>query len=469
MRTARAFWGRGRALICVFPVMWIMACGIDDLLTSSDDAAIVVRSADPDTVTIDTVVNVRLFGRGFTEGSVAEWTIGNQVAAGITTLGTTFESDSTLLAQIRISSAAALRSYRIRVRSRKGKKGIGAETFRLVAKPVRLPEPGVRSEVSDVNDSGVIVGTSFDAAGVLSAVRWSHNGSEWTYSVLGPGSAIGINSVGMIVRRLYDQTSRKFRSLIHTPAGSILDLGDVYVNGINDAGTLIGSVRDSLGKFEYVVWRQVSPTLWGSPEVLPAATGYRNSDLLSISNNGDIAGHVYDSKRMEWAAVWRYNNGQWSAPVLVDPIVPGAALAINDLGAVAGAIWPCIPGPGCQSAPASWPSVGGRRRILPTLYNTFGYVHGMNNAGQVVGYAQVHYNDGSGPLAVMVNHPVMWFPAGSAAEDLGAILANQTGEARAINNRGVIVGTVRDEEFRSHAIVWNLQSQLVVAALIPPA
>jgi hypothetical protein len=80
----------------------------------------------------------------------------------------------------------------------------------------------------------------------------------------------------------------------------------------------------------------------------------------------------------------------------------------------------------------------------------------MNNLNQVTGYSYVHYNDGNGALAALVRHAVIWFPGGQVAEDLGAIRPWESGEGRAINNHGLVVGFVRVSFAREQATAWKL-------------
>lgn len=449
----------------------LIACAEADDATAPansavDNADVIVSAADPDTVTVDTTVTVRIIGSGFTEGSTASWIIDTAQAPGILTLATSYKSPTELEALIAVSPDAELRTYRIRVRSKKGKQGIGVERFRVVAKPVPLPEPGVTSQALDVNDSGVIVGYGADAAGAAVALRWTAADTGWTYTVLGTGSAVAINSDGLIIRRDYDRVTGIWHSWIHLASGAVVDLGPAYVVDISDNGTVIGSVTDSLWNLVAVAWRQVSAVSWGSPQPLPIPQGSRGAELARINAPGDVAGTVYTDSATS-AVVWRYRDGQWQHPELIEPELDAGAVAINDGGAVAGGILPCIPGlSNCYWSPALW-LPGVPRKILPTLYNSRGSASGMNNANQVVGSAFVHYNDGSGPLAATVDHAVIWFPGSELPEDLGAILPWASGAGLAINNHGLVVGFVRDRDgfpYHEHATVWQLPGTLSLPA-----
>jgi len=431
--------------------------------TALEDQAIVVSTIDPDTATVDTTITVRITGSGFTEGSTATWVIDTTEAPGIRTLSTTWKSAAELEVLIVISPDAALRLYSIRIRGKKGKQGIAVERFRVVAKPIPLPEPGARSEAVDVNDSGVIVGWSDDASGFQIAVRWTPLDSGWSHTILGPGVAVALNNDGLILRRDYDPLTRDWSSWVHLPSGGEVALGPVVVSDISNNGTIIGWIYDAEFKRNAVAWKQVSAASWSGPQSLPIPPGFTNASFDRINGVGDIAGSI-SSSTSGLSVVWKYRDGSWQTPEPVDVQHSAGVSAINDAGAIAGWMWPCVPlTTGCFSSPAFWPSPGGALRILPTLYQ--GLVQDMNNANQIVGSAYVYYNNGSGPLAPLVWHAVIWFPSSQWPEDLSAIRPAQRSDAKAINNRGLVVGSVgASYSTPPHATVWKLPGGLTTAA-----
>ena len=446
-------------------ILALSACASDDGATGLQstllqEADIVITTVDPDTATIDTTITVRITGSGFTEGSTATWIVDTTAATQIRTLSTSWKSENELEALIIISPEAELRSYSIRIRGKKGKQGIAVERFRVVAKPTALPEPGTVSEAIDINDSGVVVGYADDMSGAFVAMRWAQVDSAWSYTILGTGTAVAINNEGLILRRVYDRLSRTWRSWIHMPSGAEVDFGQVVVEDISNDGTIIGSISDAEQKSTSVVWRRVSPASWGPPQTLPIPAGFTGAWFGVISGAGHILGAI-SSSDSAFSVVWRYRDGQWLMPEPVELNLPGWASEINDATALAGSVLPCTPGlPNCYASPAFWPSPGGARKNLPTLYNTQAFVNGMNNANQVVGSALVHYNDpsGGGPLAALVWHAVIWFPSSQWPEDLGAIRPSHAGEAVAINNRGWVAGSMSNNSYslQRHATVWKL-------------
>jgi uncharacterized membrane protein len=458
---ARAW--HGPRVTALIPLLLVLACTPDDGATGLastllDGAEITVASIDPDTVTLDTIVTVRLTGTGFADGAVATWLIDTTATPDVRTVSTSWKSPTELEAVVAISPNAPLRDYNVRIRGKKGKQGIAVEKFRIVAKPIGLPEPGSSSTAIDINDSGVIIGTGTDASGSRVSLRWSPVDTGWRYTILeGPGDAIAINNEGLIVRRSFDPLARSWQSWILFPSGAVVDLGPVFVTAISDDGTLIGTTFETLGKSTAVVWPRASTARWGEPQALPRPDEYSGVAAVDINARGDIVGSAYVAG--DWFAVlWRYRDNRWLPPERIDHTMPSSAITINDAGAIAGAMRPCIVGlPNCYWFPAWWPAPGGARRMLPTLYNSRAEARAMNNANQVVGSGIVHYNDGSTPLAALVWHAVIWFPTSEWPEDLGAIRPSHRGEALAINNRGWIVGSMEDP-YRpaTHATLWKL-------------
>jgi len=438
------------------------------LLEASD---IVIGAMDPDTATVDTAVTVRISGSGFTDGATVTWLVDTTATPEIRTVSATWRSPTEMEARIAISPNAPLRSYSVRIRGKKGKQGIAVEKFRIVAKPYALPEPGATSEALDINDSGVIVGNANDASGTLVAVRWTFVDTTWTFGILGTGNAVAINTEGLIVRVDFDRVARTWRSWIHPPSGPVADLESAYVRDISDNGTLIGLTGDGTTQTA-VVWRKVSASRWAAPEPLPMLTEFDRADVVGINAHGDIVGFAYGSTAINGeipsaGVVWLYRDGQWQPPRRIDTTISSGAGAINDNGALLGWFLPCSRAlPNCYASPTWWPSLGGPRTNLPTLYNSQATASGINNANQIVGSALVHYSDGVTVYAPLVRHPVIWFPGSQWPEDLGAIRPSHAGTAHAINNHGWVVGFMNNYTLARHATVWKLPA---VPTVSPPA
>lgn len=474
MKRTRAAASVRRSLYGAAFVAWfVSACADKDatglvnaLLDVSD---IVIATIEPDTATVDTTVTVRITGSGFTEGATATWLVDTTEAPGIRTLSTTWKSPSEIDARIAISPDAPLRSFSVRIRGKKGKQGIAVEKFRVVAKPIALPEPGHTSEALDINDGGVIVGNANDSSGTFVAVRWAPVDTAWTYAILGTGNAVAINNEGLIVRVDFDILARKWRSWIHFPSGNVTDLESAIVRDISDNGTLIGVTGDP-SRPNAVAWRKTSAVSWDEPEVLPLLAGFDRADVIDVNASGDIVGFAYaptssDGATSSVGVVWKYRDGQWQAPTRIDATISAGASAMNDIGALVGWFFPCIRGlPNCYASPVWWPALGGPRTNLPTLYNSQASASGINNANQIVGSALVHYSDGVNVYAALVRHAVIWFPGSQWPEDLGAIRPSHAGTAHAINNHGWVVGSMHNYTLARHATLWKLPSVPTVSA-----
>ena len=451
-------------------LLLIAACAPDSSTAVDADATlgepeIIILRVDPDTATVDTTVIVRIIGSGFTDSSTVTWLTDTIPASSIRTLSTTWQSEAEIHAVIAIAPDAPLRSYSVRIRGKKGKQGIGAERFRVVAKPLLLPEPGVSSEAVDVNDSDTIVGTVRDAAGNDWAIIWTPGDSGWRHQIIGMGFARRINRAQMVIWTRWNQQTPEIRqSLVRLPSGVDVDFGQAYLYDISDNGTLIGALPTSTGSVRPVIWRALSASSWAPPEEPPGVAAAAFAYLNAINRSGDIAG-VFSNGVTERGVVWPFRGDRWESPLTIDAAVNGGAFAINSKGELAGWVWPCSAGPACYAYPAYWPAPGAVRRILPTLYNTRGWVNGMNDSGLVVGAALVQYNEGTGPAIGLQEHAVVWFPGSLFPEDLGAIYGSQLGEARAINNRGLVAGFLRGSDRKNHATAWRLPG---VAAVTPP-
>ena len=67
-----------------------------------------VKSTDPDSATVDTMLNVRVLGSGYDQGSRANWAFKGIVSDKIVTNSTQFVSSTELIANITISARREL-------------------------------------------------------------------------------------------------------------------------------------------------------------------------------------------------------------------------------------------------------------------------------------------------------------------------------------------------------------------------
>lgn len=419
-----------------------------------------VSAVDPDTVPTDTILTVRVLGSGFTAGSTVSWALAGTPTSAVTTqLPVTFVSARELQASIAVSRDAPLARYDAVVTVPGGKKGIGLEMLEVVAKPIELPVPkGYQTSTAmDVNDAGLIVGWGADQAGLGHALIWTPVGGGWAVEELapptaGPGTPTwgqAVNNSGYVVIQIWTPSNEGSRFVVRTPSGEYVPLGLSWVRDLNDQGTVIGHVTGQ----GPAVLLQTSSASWSGPIYLPGVAGWTSTDLNDINDHGDIVGRVEQpGSAYEWPVIWQFNGTGWSPPILVDQD-PGAALAINNVLAVAGGHWPCVDFT-CSSLPAFWAAPGATRELLPVVESRVGsgFVKDLNDGNRIVGTGRIRV----GKRGASFMRPVVWTPGRAQPVDLGALLNNSSGEATAINNSwpAMVVGHVNSGGGANNATAW---------------
>jgi probable HAF family extracellular repeat protein len=105
----------------------------------------------------------------------------------------------------------------------------------------------------------------------------------------------------------------------------------------------------------------------------------------------------------------------------------------------------------------------GRMRALPTLGGTHGFATGINNRGQVVGWAQTPVRDPTcnGTTAKLQFRAVLWEPHRNRKTELKPYRGDSTSAATAINERGQVVGISGECDqavgrfSARHAVLWE--------------
>lgn len=183
-----------------------------------------------------------------------------------------------------------------------------------------LPVPGGAVSVlpTDVNDGGVIVGVSYSATWVPSAVRWKPNGSDYVVEVLPrlPGDsasyATGINDLGQIVG------SRSALGYVPTGSGWLYSdtLGSVDLaaryglwvapSDINDSGLVIG------GQERLDLNTGLIEVTGSGPSNYNAVTSVGINDsgmMVGSASLRSISLNIVSVFRYEGAAGWRFIAG----------------------------------------------------------------------------------------------------------------------------------------------------------------
>lgn len=229
------------------------------------------------------------------------------------------------------------------------------------------------------------------------------------------------------------------------------------------------------------VTQPVEARLWQSPNVTyrvdKLSTLAGRSQGGGINNLGWVAGYSGAPNGTRHAALWRdsaiidlgtlggsqsglHSNVQW----------PG----INNLGMIVGIshtpaldtlgeAWSCsgfISANGHVCLGFVWES--GVMRPLPTLGGENGFATGVNNAGQVVGWAETPVHDPTCTAPqVLQFRAVLWEPRRDRKRALPPYPGDSTSAATAINEQGQIVGISGEcdvavgRRSATHAILWD--------------
>lgn len=111
----------------------------------SGNSAPAVNSVDPAQAPQDTIIDVNIFGSGFTRGARATWSLDGDTTQVIVE-STKLVSSGQLVARIRIQPTAVVASYDVIVTLTDGKKGVGAEMFAVLQGD---PEPAFHFPLDD--------------------------------------------------------------------------------------------------------------------------------------------------------------------------------------------------------------------------------------------------------------------------------------------------------------------------------
>jgi len=261
----------------------------------------------------------------------------------------------------------------------------------------KLPSLGSNAEAHGVNEAGtVIVGHSFDRAGLLYAVKWTMQNGSW-----------------VIAKLPY--------------AGKA-----AQANGVDNSGDAVGWV----GSFPRL------PALW------PAGAGYSPlgcanevGEAHAISADGDVVVGQSAGHAVAWPT---------SAPCTeyLQPLVSGvsaAASAVNADGSIIGG--GAARNPNGAFVPVRWTGPAGVR-LLEELDSRPGSVRGANPAGDLTGYVTIGC-----ALAAGCQQAAIWYAAGSSRHL--ATLGGAHSWANDINAAGEVVGMSTSSQGTNTAFFWS--------------
>ncbi|MBI5089730.1 MAG: PxKF domain-containing protein [Actinobacteria bacterium] len=300
---------------------------------------------------------------------------------------------------------------------------------------------GSGSTARDVNDAGVVVGSSQKSGdAVIRAFRWTRSGGMQGLGTLGgPNSeAEAINAAGQIVG-WSDVAGGARHAFVWQASTGMRDLGTLGGAGseavaINDRGVVVGMSDTQAGTTRAFGW--------------DAAHGIRDLGLPDGYSVWDVndSGLIVGSGGT--AFVWDPVTGVHDLGTLGGS--SSGARAINASGQVAGWADDPVRGP---DVGVLW-SAAGVPRSIGTLPSSGPWTEGccsgaldVNDAGVVVGYGLVDGDD--------VSRAVVW-NAASGLRDLGT-LGGEDATAYAINATGTIAGeSIVAGTGHQHAAVWQL-------------
>ena len=415
-----------------------------------------VKSTAPDSATVDSTLNVHVFGSGFDVGSRAQWALNGVPSDKVATNSTQFVSPTELVANISIAPDATLASYDVMVTTSSGKGGIGTELFVITAKTTALPTLGGTATANAINDAGTIAGASTDAANSLTAVKWTMQNGSWTVTPLPgglSGNALGINASGDIVGM--NNTALPHRGVLW-PAGAgaavvlscASDLGSDVAEAINSGGTVVGNRQEASGTLQ-------TPVGWlpgqCRQDLAPLVAG-QSATPYSIDDAGNAVGYAYDATptgsltHTEWAVRWTFNGTSWNPPEKLKDGEWAGAQATNGRGDIVGGACLGTP-PGCPTHAMLWPSPGTLVRTdLGTLGGTMSFANAINSANDVVGFSYTTRNRST--------FAFIW-SATTGMRALAPLRSDNHSEAYGVSSGRLVIGFSRGSTGARRAVVWT--------------
>ena len=382
-----------------------------------------VTATDPLGAPAGTTLDVRVLGSGFENGSAVEFQLDGQPAPALRTNVTRFVSKRELVANLTISSAAAVDLYDVAVTTSRGKRGVGIELFEVSYAVTELGTlGGGSSQAYAINDGGEIAGTSaLPGDGVSHVFFWSDGVME---DVGVTGTPNGLSDNGRIVGLAGDGWTTSWRPAIWEKAGAawtqtllpVTGADNPWANDINPQGTrAVGSSENlpllwtenagqwtltvlpmngsngypfDINRFDQIVGqsgtRAVAWTLANGAwtlHLLPRLAGEVFGWAWATNDAGDVVGYSQNASYVSRPVLWRRNATGWDPPIdLGSSEVEGEALSVNATLEVVG-----VGGP---SGAFVWRPSAGIAELHPPRTYISAYARDINDSGQVVGYGR---------------------------------------------------------------------------------
>jgi probable HAF family extracellular repeat protein len=406
---------------------------------------VTVKSTSPDSASVDSTLDVHIFGSGFDPGSHASWAIKGVVSPKVVTNSTRFVSSTELVDNITIASDAALASYDVIVTASSGKGGIGTECFVVTPKTTDLGTlGGTQSEAFGINNLGQVVGWAFVPSGVEHAFLWTKAGGMQDLGTLGgtTSRAYAINDNGQVVGSSLTATGDT-HAFLWTAVDGMQDIGTLggirsEAFAINQNGVIAGAAFFNGGSENAVVW---------TGGVIETLGPYGR--VVSINNALQAVGWTtrYNGLPINttMALLWSKSGGVWTSEAIQAPSTGGNSMAygINELGQIV-AGFRLTSG---QLSAFSWTRETGSRELPWMTRGTGAQGYAISNRGRLAGKAW----DRSG-----FTHASFWDPSGSSW-NVKVILGTTKSDAwvNGVNENYQAVGRGTKGTVR-HAMLWEV-------------
>jgi probable HAF family extracellular repeat protein len=293
----------------------------------------------------------------------------------------------------------------------------------------------------DINDHALACGTATRAYQVPNGTSITYSGLTWTAANdKTPLDAItwpkAVNNNGWVVgvRTVYDLPSNSIVATIPYPPGGVSTMEAL---GVNDSGTVVGYAQTCVCSNSQGV--QQIPFVWNATNGTRGVNVPGAKELVRVNASGMAVGNIRDGMR----SAFSYDVDTSAYTVLSTLLQPGPfgtvltiGADVNDSGTITGEY--AIPETSVRQG-FTWSALAGF-----TFFSSFGgqmgadvHPKGINNLGQVVGYAEV--GPGQTPVHAFVwnaQHGIRDLNTAAQGIPAGFILDR----ALKINEQGWIVG-----------------------------
>jgi probable HAF family extracellular repeat protein len=242
------------------------------------------------------------------------------------------------------------------------------------------------SVATGINESGEVTGYSTPYQGTSRAFRWSRESGMMLVPSLSyciATRALDINAAGEIVGMCRIDQSGIFRPFRWTIAKGMEDLGTLDIDrggaamAINDSGLIAGFSNAAS------IYDDARGVIWSGPgralQIGDCIDGWCGTEVHAINNNGDVTGTANGT------AFIRFRDGTMRDIGKLRDATNSTGVGINEAGDVIGISYPPY-----SSSPIRsfiWTAGGGMRELGIAGKSEF-VVTGINNKGEIVGYAR---------------------------------------------------------------------------------